>query len=508
MRNTILNLLSMITITDADQRETNLGSWESEMIRFKMRIKKRSYNVICRRRGVVAFYAAMTTVILLAMTGFAVDTSRLYLQRTKAQRAADAASLAGAIHMMKGDRRDQADQAARDIAKANGYDVDQGATVNIAYPAPGSSSHYNVTVSKQEPLYFMPVIGLRSKPVGASAASTFESPVNISTSGVGTYGAEGPMNLSLYGPYAAKQHGDAYSPMFMDIQSAQYTPGLRHGDRNPDYTPTGYDFHIEFQPNYLTTNNNNSRVVVEIFDPDSYNNGGFNANGTDRVDEIRLSPHGNYPILTTTVFTLSYTNGTMDTRDDILLATETYRADPATDMRWVQPPGFSFDLNDPRWQGKALNTNMFRINARATDGSSENGFLLRAGPQRTDGTEFNTANGTDITAQGRIPINFNNSGVVRVKLGHIPANSTSFFIDKFDTDVGAQSITYSDGAYTFNGTLAANAQHRRDNFQLPSGYGGGVWYATYTAGQQDTSSWSMGYVGPSNGAPGSVRLVR
>jgi hypothetical protein len=469
-------------------------------------------------------------MVLLGMAGIAVDLSRLYLQRAKAQRAADAAALAGAVRMAQGYDKTIADTAASQLATSNGYDIAQGASLTTIYPVPNNPNWYQVSVSKPEPLFFMGLFGFRIQQVGASATALYEQPVEIDITGGNTsYGATGRMNLSVYGAHAEKQNGDAYSPMWQDSYAAAFVPGSKKGDANPDYIPSGYDFTLNVPANYYSINSK-TEVMVEIFDPDSYNKGGNDANGTQRVDEIRAPLYSGYPTATTTVYTLYYTNGTADTSDDIEIESASYSNNSSTDMQWVHPNGFTFDLNDGRWRNNAYDPNAFRINVRGISGGSENGFSLRAGPPlptvtstrvRNRRTEyyyddkwnsnppaFNEDNGTSITAQGRIPINFNSSGTVQVKLGYVPAGATSFYVDKFDTDVGAQSVTYSDGKNTFTGVLTKNAQRLRDAYILPNNYKGGTWTATYAAGQQDTSSWSMYYSGPAVNKPGTVRLIR
>ncbi|HEX6905946.1 MAG TPA: pilus assembly protein TadG-related protein, partial [Terriglobales bacterium] len=49
-----------------------------------------------RQRGSTLVLAAAALLMLLAMAGFAIDALTLYVARTDAQRAADAAALAGA----------------------------------------------------------------------------------------------------------------------------------------------------------------------------------------------------------------------------------------------------------------------------------------------------------------------------------------------------------------------------------------------------------------------------
>ena len=149
----------------------------------------------------------------------------------------------------------------------------------------------------------------------------------------------------------------------------------------------------------------------------------------------------------------------------------------------------------------------FRINVQSIEGSSENGFNLRAGPPLGRREEFNDENGTHIAGSGRLPINFNTSGTVRVQLGNVPAGATQITVDKFDTDVDSKSVVYTDGTYSYTGKLTKNDEFLPDVLNLPANYPGGKWWATYEAGRQDTSSWSMRYSGPPSGRPPLVRLV-
>lgn len=464
-----------------------------------------------RKRGVVIVYVTLGLIVFLGMAGLAVDVSHLHSKRAKVQRAADAAALAGAVQLALGRDRTAADTAARMVATANGYNTSGNATFTSTYPVPGYANWYQVRLIRTEPLFFMAALGFRNTNVGAPATALFEQPAEMGIYPVGQqYGATGRMNLSVFGPDARKSYGDAYSVRRHDSESAAFVLGASNGSANEDYTSSGYNFFVKIPSNFSSNARNNDRDVwVEVFDPDCYNNGGVDADGINRVDEIR--PYGNYTTTTTTKYTLLFTNGTADTSDDIELGTGSYGGSSATDMQWVRPNGFQINLDDPRWGNLAHSPTAFRVNVQSTAGTSENGFLLRAGESRDDPGDsptFNSNNGTSLVAQGKIPINFNQSGSVTVNLGYVPAGANRVTIDKFDTDVGAQSVTYNDGLTTYTGVLSLNAQHRADVFTLPANYPGRSWTATYNAGQQDTSSWSMYYSGPPNNQPGIVKLIR
>lgn len=499
-----------------------------------------------RRKGVVIIYVALALVVLMGAAGLSIDVSNLYLQRANAQRAADAAALAGALRLMVGDDKDAADVRAQEIATKNGYDADNDATfVSVINPDGAHPSYYQVQVAKRAPVFFMAVFGSREKLVGAQATATYDVPVDLDINGGGEYGKNGPVTLSMFGPYAQHQYGDSYSPLY-----------LQNNKPNSMYESIGqygYDFKVAIPKNYATVNGTDT-VDLQIFDPDTYNgNGSADAVEGESMDEIR-SPQGGNPRKstvdgtanfnmnhTTTRYRLYDTKGTDDPSDDTLIAEAVYGADPSTDMKWVTPDGFTFDIKDPRWASRFAASGSdavdFRMNIKTINGSSENGFNLRAGPPlptikktrvnkgktqyqykaagdnklrwHDNPPPFDSGNGTNITATGRIPMNFNSSGTATIKLGHVAKGATQVSINKFDTDVGAQSVLYHDtNGNSWVGVLSGNDEWKKDVYDLDSGYPGGDWTATYRAGTGDTSVWEMSYQGPSLNRPGGVRLVK
>jgi hypothetical protein len=134
-----------------------------------------------------------------------------------------------------------------------------------------------------------------------------------------------------------------------------------------------------------------------------------------------------------------------------------------------------------------------------------------------EGSQFNSDNGTGISGISALCMQYDQSGTVTVCLGDIPpeAAGVNLHIEKFDTDVGAQSITYWDkdiegGQDTISGTgtLTGNGLWKEDIVQVPVGYPGGTLYASYQAGKGDTSTWFMWFENSIPGVPGRVRLVK
>ncbi|MCS7265523.1 MAG: pilus assembly protein TadG-related protein [Armatimonadetes bacterium] len=451
--------------------------------------------------GQVVVYLSLFMVAFLIVCALVTDIGFLYYRRAQAQKAADLSALAGASCLPD---ETAARAVALEYAARNGYPHGvNGVIVETQVNPDGQHPNwFLVRVSRPEPFFFGAVLGLFNRRISAAAIAEYQTAVGIDVYGMGQYGVLGPVNLSVFGPYAYYSYGDAFSTRWLD-----------NGNPNPLYDPRGYDFAILVPENYSAINGTNM-VMVEIFDPDCYNSsagGGDpnNANGTTRVDEIRNPPPSlpNSPstVYTTTVYTLYWTNGTpRDLSDDVLISQISYGYNSSTDMKWVAPSGFTFSVN-------TYGPGMYRLNVRTIEGSSENGFLIRAGPPRSGNQSFNPNNGTKIIAVGRIPINFNTSGTVDIRLGHVPASAAGgkLFIDKFDTDVAAVSVTYRCDtlAGSWSGRLAGNGQWERDVINLPANYTGGTWTARYQAGVQDTSVWMMYYSRINEGMPGTIRLV-
>lgn len=133
-----------------------------------------------------------------------------------------------------------------------------------------------------------------------------------------------------------------------------------------------------------------------------------------------------------------------------------------------------------------------------------------------EGSQFNSRNGTGLSGTSSLCMQYDKSGTVTVCLGDVPpeASNVNLHVEKFDTDVGAQSITYWDvdvdgnqNTITGTGTLTGNGKWKEDIILVPDSYPGGSLYATYKAGSGDTSTWFMWFENSIPGVPGKVRLV-
>jgi hypothetical protein len=341
----------------------------------------------------------------------------------------------------------------------------------------------------------------------AESVSVVPAKIDISPPRYGT--ATGVVNPSIFGPYGPYEFGDPYSPLFLTDGTPNTAPPGRPEDKAGADFP-GYEYELDIASDYITQNGT-GEVQVDIFDPDCYS-----ADGQDGWDEIRGPQHGSpAKNATTTRYTLKDRNGNT-------IAEAVYSDDPESDMKWTTPPGFKFNINEHGGPGP------YKLIVKAEDGSSENGFQFRAGKPhdglRTEAEQptweeqhnnRGSGNGTKFWAVGKTPMNFRRSGDVTFDLGFVPgdARGGTVYVDKFDTDVGSQSVTYKikemPGEVLPPGTLASNGAWGSppDRLSVPTGYptSGSVWSASYVAGAGDTSCWTMRYSYP--GGPGMVRLI-
>ncbi len=485
-----------------------------------------------RRRGIALIYTALGLATFIGITALVVDMGRLYTRRAQAQKAADSAALAGAYELNNGEPAAQT--AAIQYARLNGYNVDRGDTVQSHASATQGTAlnRMTVAVGRSEPLYFLPafaaLLGMPSTTSNVGAAATAEASfpnnrINSPISYGAAYGSTGGYaNVSVFGQDGRYEYGDAYSPTFLNDGT---TPNTGTADDPHGANFKGYDYTVNIDGGYATKNGT-SQVQLEIFDPDCYVSDTSNMLGS--WDEYHTTLNGSVSPTTTTYTLLAPKRSPSD--PDVVIATASYGADASTNMKWTTPGGFKFDINSYGGPGA------YTLRVKGGAGTSENGFSLRAGKPHTGldtqadeatwKAQYNfgsdsSANGTDITSHGKAVVNFVKTGQVEINMGFVPADATKVLVDKFDTDVGFQSITYSiktlGGAPVTAslppGVKAENGQWApTDELAVPSNYPaeGANWYVTYSAGAYDTSNWIMSYFSSSttpSSPPGSVRLV-
>lgn len=117
---------------------------------------------------------ALCMAVMLGFVALATDAGMLFHTKRQAQTAADAAAIAAVQQSVYGDPVTAADMDASKNGFTNGKD---GTTVTVGNPPTdgplaGKQGYIEVTVTRQEPTYFMRIFGRNSMNVTARAVAT------------------------------------------------------------------------------------------------------------------------------------------------------------------------------------------------------------------------------------------------------------------------------------------------------------------------------------------------
>lgn len=299
---------------------------------------------VLSHRGQVLIIAAGILTVLIALVGLIVDLGFYQAKVLSVQRSADAAALAGVVHLPA--QVATAQTTAYAEATKNGYTTG-GTTTVTAVQDPGNPRRIDVTISTEVPTYFIKIFGFNSINATRNSSAEFVQPVPMGSPlnyyGVGcmdTNGSEpvcttagnsdkasgvsGDQASVVTGAAAANQldsqgfwgavftrggdsrNGDAYSP-------ANYSGGNGGGPGvNAQYDPAGYGYVVEIP---------SAGGKVWVFDPMFC---GMPVLGSGRAgtgDEWTgaLGSAVN-PSPVTTYYNLWNTMGTPNVADDILMA--------------------------------------------------------------------------------------------------------------------------------------------------------------------------------------------
>jgi len=137
---------------------------------------------VLRRResGQTLVLISLSLLVLIGFGALAVDVGLLYFTKQRVQTAADAAAVAAAQSLNDGGSYSTATQAAKDIAKLDGFDTTAGTGVTVTAAEPttspyNSTSYVQVTVAQPQPTYFLSALGFNSMNVSAQAIGGIEN---------------------------------------------------------------------------------------------------------------------------------------------------------------------------------------------------------------------------------------------------------------------------------------------------------------------------------------------
>lgn len=200
-------------------------------------------------RGQIVPLFALMLAVLMGMAGLAIDVAHARSVAEDAQRAADAAALAGVVYL-PGSTSNAETQAAA-LATANGFTDDGGKTTSIGYEPNTLNRELKVTITQKVKTSFLNVLGFGSITVVRSATATYNDPILMgapdhmlgfapypTNAFAPTYPNTGTTQypqgfwLEVRGPYTGFEHGDAFSPYFVTNGDKLMTSPSGHAPDN------------------------------------------------------------------------------------------------------------------------------------------------------------------------------------------------------------------------------------------------------------------------------------
>ena len=346
-------------------------------------------------RGFALVMLAGCLLCLVAAAAFAIDIGAWFLRTSQIQRAADAASLAGAAKMPD---VVAAKAAATAAAQRNGFVAgDKNGDIQINYEAV-DDDQYNVRIiDKKAPMYFAQVF-MGDVQLAKTSKAEFVDSVPMGS----PYNALGmgdiPLGsgietqnywLAVNGYCLPKEDGDLFSAGFdgtvelnPDGSYKRSTCKIENGSTaNLDYQEKGYDYLVNVPPSA-------GPVDIQVYDPafksEKYNptGSGIRPSGGVSPDVGKQAPYAadKVDIKVTTSYTLFDTKGTAGETDDVIVSKKIFLTDDPTGIdkyvslgQVVAPTGsanykFRVQVSTLKGEPNSVGVNAFGIRAVGTAG--------------------------------------------------------------------------------------------------------------------------------------------
>lgn len=240
-----------------------------------------------RERGAVLVWTAGALVLLMGMAAFAVDLGWFYLNASRLQAAADAASLAGVVNLPSDPGG--AHTKAVTASGANGFPI--GADTSLS-DAVLDDNAYEVSLTTSVDTFFLRVLGFDQIDVSRSAVAQYIKPVRLGSPS-NTFGGPGDnFWAAINARYTETEQGDPFASECDDAPTGTGAPGCSDTSRpETPYRPGGYYYGIEVAPG-------SSNLTVSIYDPGHHlrwtggDYAGGNSDPEDSSWRMRWSPRG------------------------------------------------------------------------------------------------------------------------------------------------------------------------------------------------------------------------
>lgn len=208
--------------------------------------------------GATLIWVASMLVLLLGASAFAVDLGWIFLNGTRLQRAADAASLAGVVNLPAFTAEARVD--AEDATARNGFPIVLNGQTTMT-DSVLADNRYKVDLTTTIDTFFLRVLGFSQMDIFKTATAEYIKPVRLGSPD-NSFGDGTSDNFwaAINGQYTEKEQGDPYATKCITTPDDGTTARCDTGSDNLEYRPWGYFYVIEI-------GSGSSGLDVEIFEP-------------------------------------------------------------------------------------------------------------------------------------------------------------------------------------------------------------------------------------------------
>jgi hypothetical protein len=246
-----------------------------------------------REQGFFMVWFALTFVALTAFAGLAIEYNRWQQIATRAQKAADAAALAGAVFMPE-NAGNKAYTTAQTVATENGFaNGSGGVTVTTAPGLLPNQLKVTVAINTKNP--WGAIVNYNNTTIVRSAVAEYQLPQNLG-SPQNSYGndpesaaAQPQLWGNVFGPSSTKDKGDAIQSVGATANTTLCNADNCNGPaaapvsgQNRDYDANGYFYGIDV-PTGMT-----GALNVQVYDP-GFVHVGDNCGGSDANANTNLN---------------------------------------------------------------------------------------------------------------------------------------------------------------------------------------------------------------------------
>jgi hypothetical protein len=329
-----------------------------------------------REDGLALVWLGLTLVLLIGMAGFGTDLGWLYLNTSRAQKAADSAALAGVVNLPGFPILAESD--AKDAARANGYDPDGADTLVVT---PLSEDRLHVELHTRIDTFFLKVLGFDHFDITREATSEYLKPIPLGSpnpcfgqDGNGAICDPNPTDFwaAVSAPFTRKEDGDPFSTQCNPNASASscavanpdfnrgvggyngYYYGVEVPEGSENLTVSIFDARFDERPNYPDVETADARLSW----PGGPNPGVTTHFQLHEVDTSPSDPTNNPPI----------GGCAMDLDPDIDPGVASPETNQWTTLCSVGSPTPGIYMLHVWSSGEGSGTNQFAVGAQSTSG--------------------------------------------------------------------------------------------------------------------------------------------